>query len=142
MAARKKATRKKAAKRKAARKKGAKRKASRKKKAGRKKGARKTTEAHVARAKNMGRLLTRLVAHLPGEPLTDPPALREPRLDYEYLQRVARDVRQRIGVAQAAPLEFRDLIEHFKLLKSVFNSGMGDHIFFFGHSIQYISTHS
>jgi transcriptional regulator with XRE-family HTH domain len=80
----------------------------------RKKGARKTTEAHVGRAKDMGRMLTRLVPHLPGEPLTDPPALREPNLDYEYLQRAARDVREKIGVAEAAPLEFGDLIGHFE----------------------------
>jgi len=80
----------------------------------RKKGARKTTEAHVARAKDMGRLLSRLVPYLPSKPLTDPPSLREPNLDYEYVQRAARDVREKIGVAEAAPLEFRDLIEHFE----------------------------
>lgn len=80
----------------------------------RKKGARKTTEAHVARAKDMGRMLTRLVPHLPREPLTDPPALREPNIDYEYLQSVARDVREKIGITNAAPLEFRDLIGHFE----------------------------
>jgi transcriptional regulator with XRE-family HTH domain len=80
----------------------------------RKKGARKTTEAHVARAKDMGRMLTRLVPHLPGEPLTDPPALREPNFDYEYLQSVARDVREKIGIAEDTPLEFSDLIEHFE----------------------------
>jgi hypothetical protein len=40
--------------------------------------------------------------------------LREPSLDYEYVQRVARDVREKIGVAEAAPLEFGDLIEHFE----------------------------
>jgi transcriptional regulator with XRE-family HTH domain len=80
----------------------------------RKKGARKTTEAHVARAKDMGRLLARLVPYLPGEPLTDPPALREPTRSYEYLQSVAQDIRGKIGVADAAPLEFGDLIEHFE----------------------------
>lgn len=80
----------------------------------RKKGARKTTETHVARAKDMGRMLARLVPHLPGKPLTDPPALREPNLDYEYLQRVARDVREKLGVTEAAPLEFGDLIGHFE----------------------------
>ena len=80
----------------------------------RKKGPRKTTEAHVARAKGMGRLLARLVTYLPREPLTDPPSLRDPQLDYEYVQLAARDVRKRIGVAEAAPLEFSDLIEHFE----------------------------
>lgn len=80
----------------------------------RKKGARKTTAAHVARAKDMGRLLARLVPHLPGKPLTDPPALREPTLDYEYLQSVARDVREKAGIGEVAPLEFGDLIEHFE----------------------------
>jgi len=85
----------------------------------RKKGARKTTEAHVARAKDMGRLLTRLVPQLPGEPLTDPPSLRDPSLEYEYVQRAARDVRERIGVAEEAPLEFSDLIEHFERFTAV-----------------------
>lgn len=80
----------------------------------RKKGARKTTEAHLARAKDMGRSLTRLVPFLPGERLTEPPALREPVLDYEYLQAVALDVRACIGVAENAALEFRDLLTHFK----------------------------
>jgi transcriptional regulator with XRE-family HTH domain len=79
----------------------------------RKKGARKTTEAHVARAKEMGRLLARLVPHLPEKPLTDPPALRKPNLDYEYLQLVARDVREKIGVPEGAAVEFSDLIQHF-----------------------------
>lgn len=85
----------------------------------RKKGARKTTEVHVARAKDMGRLLIRLVPHLPGEPLTDPPSLRDPSLDYEYIQRAARDVRERIGVAEEAPLEFSDLIQHFERFTAV-----------------------
>jgi len=85
----------------------------------RKKGARKTTEVHVARAKDMGRLLTRLASHLPGEPLTDPPSLRDPSLDYEYIQRATRDVRERIGVGEAAPLEFGDLIEHFERFTAV-----------------------
>lgn len=80
----------------------------------RKKGARKTTEAHVAHAKDMGRHLARLVSHLPADALTDPPALREPSLDYGYIQRVARDVRQRIGVAAVAAIEFSDLIKHFE----------------------------
>ncbi len=80
----------------------------------RKKGPRKTTEAHVARAKRMGRLLTRLLPYLPRAPLTDPPALREPSLDYEYLERVACDLREKIGVPQAAPIDFGDLIAHFE----------------------------
>jgi transcriptional regulator with XRE-family HTH domain len=80
----------------------------------RKKGARKTTEEHVKRAKDMGRLLGRLVSHLPSDPLTDPPALREPKLDHEYVQRVARNVRERIGAAEATPIEFGDLVQHFE----------------------------
>ncbi len=80
----------------------------------RKKGARKTTEAHIARAKDMGGLLARLVPYLPGEPLTAPPALRAPTRDYAYVQRVAQDVRRKIGVADAQALEFGDLIEHFE----------------------------
>ncbi|MCH7869608.1 MAG: helix-turn-helix domain-containing protein [Myxococcales bacterium] len=80
----------------------------------RKKGARKTTEAHVARAKDMGRMVARLVPYLPCKPLTDPPSLRAPILDYEYLQNVANDVRLKIGIAETAPLDFGDLIEHFE----------------------------
>jgi transcriptional regulator with XRE-family HTH domain len=80
----------------------------------RKKGARRTTKAHIARAMDMGRLLARLVPYLPARPLTNPPALREPSLGYEYVQRVARDVRERIGASPATSLDFGDLIGHFE----------------------------
>ena len=46
----------------------------------RKMGARKTTEAHIARAQKMGRLLEPVVPFLPFDELVVPPVLKEPRL--------------------------------------------------------------
>ena len=48
----------------------------------RKMGARKTTEAHLACAQKMGRLLTPVVPYLPFDELVAPPVLKDPRLTY------------------------------------------------------------
>ena len=80
----------------------------------REKGARKTTQNHIDRAKDMGRLLERLVPYLPFDNLRQQPSLREPLLDYDYLQRVARKVRQQIGVADNESVEFHSLIQRFE----------------------------
>jgi len=80
----------------------------------RKRGARKTTAAHVARAKDMGRLLARLVPYLPFDDLRQPPSLRKPNTDYAYLQRVSREIRGEIGVAPDAPVGFHALIQRFE----------------------------
>jgi len=85
----------------------------------RRKGGRKTTEAHVERAKRMGVLLKALAPLLPFDSLSHPATLRSPVNEYDYLQRVARKVREEIGVAQDAPIRFRDLVGRFASLQAV-----------------------
>lgn len=80
----------------------------------RRKGASKTTEAHVGRARSMGVLLERLVPNLPFEQLTQHPTLRAPVVEYEYLQRAAREIRRELGVGRAAPLSLDALVKHFQ----------------------------
>lgn len=85
----------------------------------RRKGMRKTTETHVMRARHMGTLLGALAPLLPFDSLARPATLREPVNEYAYLQRVARRIREEIGVAQDGPLQFRDLVDHFASLNTV-----------------------
>jgi len=85
----------------------------------RKRGARKTTGAHVERAKDMGRLLARLVPYLPFDDLRQPPSLRKPTTDYGYLQRVSSQIRGEIGVAPDAPVGFHALIQRFEAFSVV-----------------------
>jgi len=79
----------------------------------RKRGARKTRSEHVQRAKDMGRLLERLVPFVPFDDLRQHPTLKSPVPEYNYLQRVARDVRKQVGVAQNEPVEFHSLVQRF-----------------------------
>jgi len=93
----------------------------------RKKGARKTTQDHIDRAKDMGRQLQRLVPYLPFDNLRQHPSLREPVTDYDYLQRVARDVRQEIGVPDKEPVEFHALVQRFEQFSVVLIPVMWGH---------------
>ena len=85
----------------------------------RKMGARKTTEAHIARAQKMGRLLAPVVPYLPFDELVAPPVLKGPRLTYEYVERVAEAVRTEIGLGATDVLDFQDLIRRFRDLQAV-----------------------
>ncbi len=85
----------------------------------RKKGARKTTDAHVARAQKMGRLLAPVVPYLPFNELVAPPVLKEPRLNYEYVERVAAAVRAEIGLEASHVLDLQHLIRRFGDLQAV-----------------------
>ena len=53
----------------------------------RKKGRRKTTDLHVENAKKIGQLLDELAPYLPFEGLFQPPSLKEPKLNYSYIQK-------------------------------------------------------
>ena len=75
----------------------------------RKKGRRKTTDAHITNAKEMGRLLERLVPYLPFDGLFQPPVLKEPRLEYSYIQKAAARIRSEIGVENNASIDFKQL---------------------------------
>jgi transcriptional regulator with XRE-family HTH domain/Zn-dependent peptidase ImmA (M78 family) len=77
----------------------------------RKKGRRKTTDAHVTNAKEMGRLLELLVPYLPFDGLFQPPVLKEPRLEYNYIQKAAARIRSEIGVKNSTAIDFEQLIK-------------------------------
>ena len=85
----------------------------------RKMGARKTTEAHIVRAQKMGRLLAPVVPYLPFDELVAPPVLKDPRLTYEYVERVAAAVRAEIGLKPSDVLDFKHLIRRFRELQAV-----------------------
>ncbi len=77
----------------------------------RKKGRRKTTDAHVTNAKQMGQLLEHLVPYLPFDGLFQPPVLKEPKLEYNYIQKAADKIRSEIGVENSVPIEFEQFIK-------------------------------
>ena len=79
----------------------------------------KTTDDHVAHAREMGRLLKELVPFLPFTTLTLPPFLKAPVVDYDYIQEVVSNVRQEIGVDPDGVVDFRRLIRTFRALQTV-----------------------
>lgn len=85
----------------------------------RKKGRATTTAKHIARAKNMGRLLSGLVPYLPFDEFIQPPRLKNPRLDYEYIQSFAASIRQATKLNLDQVIDFVDLIGMFHGLQAV-----------------------
>jgi transcriptional regulator with XRE-family HTH domain len=76
----------------------------------RKKGRRKTTDNHVTHAKEIGRLLELLVPYLPFDGLFQPPFLKEPRLEYNYIQKAAARIRSEIDGKSGVIINFEQLI--------------------------------
>jgi len=85
----------------------------------RKKANRKTTDAHLEHARETGEWLRRLVQYLPGQGLTRPPTLKDPTTGYDYVQRVAAQVRREMGLEGKPVIEFSDLIAKFNELHAV-----------------------
>ena len=85
----------------------------------RKRGACKTTEVHVARAKEMGRLLKPLVPYLPFDQFKRPATLKAPTTDYYYLQNLVKSIRHDMGIGESEPVDFRHLIKFFSSLQMV-----------------------
>ena len=85
----------------------------------RKRANRKTTDLHISRAKDMGRMLSALVPYLPYDLMVQPATLKSPINDYSYIQQVAAKIRSEIGVADDGELTFRHLIKKFSDLQSV-----------------------
>lgn len=85
----------------------------------RKRGSTKTTEAHIARAKDMGHLLSVLVPYLPYDLLVQPATLKNPSSDYKYVQKVAEKIRSELGVRPEDELDFAHLIKKFNDLQAV-----------------------
>lgn len=76
----------------------------------RKKGRRKTTDNHIARAKEIGQLLELMVPYLPFDSLFQPPFLKEPRLEYNYIQKAAARIRSEIDGKNGIVINFEQLI--------------------------------
>ncbi len=76
----------------------------------RKKGARKTKDIHLNQAKEMGQLLGLLVPYISNDRMFQPPALKKPNLEYQFIQKVATRVRKEIGLNNGDPIKFEQLI--------------------------------
>jgi transcriptional regulator with XRE-family HTH domain len=85
----------------------------------RKKGNAKTTEKHINKAIEMGYLLESLVSYLPYDKYVQPSALKNPNIDYDYIQGVVSKVRKDIGLKEEAVVDFIHLIKRFNELQSV-----------------------
>jgi Zn-dependent peptidase ImmA (M78 family) len=59
----------------------------------------------------MGQLLEHLVPYLPFDRLFQSPVLKEPKLEYNYIQKAAAKIRSEIGVENSTPIEFEQLIK-------------------------------
>jgi transcriptional regulator with XRE-family HTH domain len=76
----------------------------------RKKGTRKTKDIHVEQAREMGHLLQLLIPYMPNDRMFQAPVLKHPRLDYNYIQKVASRIREEIGVKNSDLIKFEQLI--------------------------------
>lgn len=85
----------------------------------RKKSHRKTKDEHLDNARETGELLKRLVNYLPKQALTHPPTLKDPTVDYAYVQTVAAQVRKEMRLENKEVIEFNDLIGKFSQLRAV-----------------------
>ena len=85
----------------------------------RRKAARKTRDSHLDGARQVGELLKRLVKYFPEPHLTEAPVLREPRSEYAYVQRVARNVRKEMELDKRPKIEFEELIDKFRRLHAI-----------------------
>jgi transcriptional regulator with XRE-family HTH domain len=79
----------------------------------RKKSTRKTKEEHIDRAKDMGRLLERLVPFLSPKRLTAEPVLKNPNINFRYIQDVASMIREQMGANETGEIDFKQLINRF-----------------------------
>jgi len=79
----------------------------------RKKGSHKISSEYIEDAKDKGFLLEQLIAYLPYDNLSAPPALIAPELDYDYIQAAAAEVRKAIEKEKDDKIDFMDLIDSF-----------------------------
>lgn len=85
----------------------------------RKRRGTKTTLEHLTRAKEMGRLLSPVVKHLPYDRFLSPGRLRNPALDYRYIQDLVVELRKDLKLSPSGPIDFPDIIQKFKELQAV-----------------------
>jgi len=85
----------------------------------RKKGRHKIPDDYVGAAKYMGSLLEKLVPYLPFDKFSRPPALIDPKLDYEYIHKITKEVRANIGATGTSEISFQSLISFFNQYHAV-----------------------
>lgn len=97
----------------------------------RKKGMRKTKDFHIEQAKEMGQLLELLVPYIQNEHMFQPAVLKNPKVDYTYIQKAATRIRQEIGQKDNNPIDFDQLInkiiEFDVILIPVFHGSKSNH---------------
>jgi len=79
----------------------------------RKKGRHKISDDYIEAAKYTGSLLEKLVPYLPFDNLSRPPSLIDPKLDYEYIHRITKEIRAAIGATGTSEISFQSLISFF-----------------------------
>ncbi len=85
----------------------------------RKKMNRKTKSQHFERASDMGRLLELLVDFYPFDSLIQPPTLKQPIVDYHYLQKVSSQIRKDLKINPCDPVKPAQLFKKFADLEVV-----------------------
>ncbi|MCD6296264.1 MAG: helix-turn-helix transcriptional regulator [Deltaproteobacteria bacterium] len=79
----------------------------------RKKGTHKISDDYIEAAKYTGSLLEKLVPYLPFDNLSRPPSLIDPKLNYEYIHRITKEIRAAIGATGTSEISFQRLISFF-----------------------------
>ena len=85
----------------------------------RKKGGRKTRDEHLNKAKEMGQLLELLVPYIQNDDYFQPPALKKPKFEYKYIQKVANRIRKEIGVKNKPKIDFDKIIKKINEFESI-----------------------
>ncbi|MFK0573133.1 XRE family transcriptional regulator [Endozoicomonas sp.] len=85
----------------------------------RKRKGTKTRDEDFQKFVSMGRYLEKLAPYLPFDNLTKPLVLKNPVLEYDYLQQVSEKVRKDINVGPEDILDFNHLIRYFRKLQTV-----------------------
>lgn len=78
-----------------------------------------TTDQHLERAREMGRLLEPLVPHLGYDRFVTPCRLKQPVLEYPYIQQLVTKLRLDLNLDPVKPIDFPDLIGCFGELQAV-----------------------
>lgn len=79
----------------------------------------KTTDRHIARAQEMGQLLGPLVDYLEFDRFIGPPSLKNPSIEFRYLQDLVAKLRREMDIGEAAPVGFGNLIGLFHQYQAV-----------------------
>ena len=97
----------------------------------RKKATRITRDTHMAQAKEMGKLLELLVPYIPFNRMFQPPALKSPRLEFDFIQRAAETIRREMDLKSTDLIDFDQLISKINafevILIPVFHGSKENH---------------